>query len=278
MATLEDKILGEKLHNYCSSSEGSDEEEDSPSTKKSQAADSETLPEPGKWDGISKNTGPKGVIKDWQRYKQLENEKRTEQELERIALAKKLTLSVKSALDEEREKAVLEDPEFAELLNDDFLLQYQKQRMQEMLKQNETDTKFGKLIYLNNGEEYLQVIDKENKSVTVIIHIYEDCFEACRTMNTCLQELAKLHEGIKFCCIISSMAGMSREFKNKGVPALLVYKGGALINNFVRITDSLGPSFYMEDVQDFLVEHGLLEDKSCLPLIIKNGTNDSESD
>ena len=28
------------------------------------------------WDGSSANTGPKGVIKDWQRYKQLETEKR----------------------------------------------------------------------------------------------------------------------------------------------------------------------------------------------------------
>ena len=38
-------------------------------------------------------TGPKGVIKDWQRYKQLEAEKRASQSLEKMQLAKKLTLT-----------------------------------------------------------------------------------------------------------------------------------------------------------------------------------------
>ena len=41
-------------------------------------------------------TGPKGVIKDWQRYKQLEAEKRASQSLEKMQLAKKLTLTCRS--------------------------------------------------------------------------------------------------------------------------------------------------------------------------------------
>ena len=75
MATLDDKLLGEKLHYYCSSSE--DEGEDSecggagagPSSGLATTTSTE-------WDGSSANTGPKGVIKDWQRFKQLETEKR----------------------------------------------------------------------------------------------------------------------------------------------------------------------------------------------------------
>lgn len=126
MATLEDKILGEKLHNYCSSSDDSDGDDESGSEKETAntqpTAESPPLAS-NKWEGTSTNTGPKGVIKDWQRYKQLETEKRTEQELERIELAKKLTLTVQSALDEE--KAALDDPELSELLDDDFLLQFQ---------------------------------------------------------------------------------------------------------------------------------------------------------
>ena len=39
------------------------------------------------------NTGPKGVVADWRRYKQLETEKRAENERERLALAKKLALT-----------------------------------------------------------------------------------------------------------------------------------------------------------------------------------------
>ena len=41
-------------------------------------------------------TGPKGVIKDWQRYKQLEAEKRAAQSLEKMQLAKKLTMTCRS--------------------------------------------------------------------------------------------------------------------------------------------------------------------------------------
>lgn len=56
MATLEDKILGEKLHNYCSSSEDSDDE-------KGPSEPNKSPPEtPGKWEGSSTNTGPKGTV------------------------------------------------------------------------------------------------------------------------------------------------------------------------------------------------------------------------
>lgn len=68
MSTLEDKILGEKLQYYCSSSEDegndsadSDKESDS---DKYQGAITESLePSFSEWDGTSSNTGPKGVIK-----------------------------------------------------------------------------------------------------------------------------------------------------------------------------------------------------------------------
>ncbi|XP_018571053.1 phosducin-like protein [Anoplophora glabripennis] len=283
MATLEDKILGEKLHNYCSSSEESDNENsnsDSEEANKQKGATPGTTspPEINKWEGTSTNTGPKGVIKDWQRYKQLENEKREEDERERIELMKKLTLSVQSALDEEREKAALEDPDLAELLSDEFLVKYQKQRMQEMLQQTNHNIKFGDLIFLKNGQEYLDAIDKEHKSVMIIIHIYEDNVEACRAMNACLKVLCKIYENVKFCAIHGSKAGISRQFKTDGVPALLVYKSGNLVGNFVRLSDDLGNDFQPEDVQGHLVEHGLLEDKSCTPVLIKGASSGSDSD
>lgn len=191
--------------------------------------------------------------------------------MERLELMKKLTLTVQSALDEEREKAVMEDPDLAELLTDDFLVTYQKQRMQEMLQQSQHKIKFGELIFLKDGQEYLDAIDKEHKSVTVIIHLYEDHVEACRTMNVCLKSLSKLYDDVKFCAIVGTRAGLSRDFKKNGVPALLIYKGGQVVGNFVRLSDDLGNEFQPEDVQDYLVEHGMIEDKSCTPLLIKKG-------
>ena len=72
MATLDDKLLGEKLHYYCSSSEDEGEEEEETGVR----GGSSSVAPSRDWDGSSANTGPKGVIKDWQRYKQLETEKR----------------------------------------------------------------------------------------------------------------------------------------------------------------------------------------------------------
>lgn len=62
MATLEDKILGEKLHNYCSSSEGSDNEDSGDESRQNKAPAPETKPalDANKWEGSSTNTGPKG--------------------------------------------------------------------------------------------------------------------------------------------------------------------------------------------------------------------------
>ena len=73
MATLDDKLLGEKLHYYCSSSEDEGEEEEEGTGVR---GESSSVAPSRDWDGSSANTGPKGVIKDWQRYKQLETEKR----------------------------------------------------------------------------------------------------------------------------------------------------------------------------------------------------------
>lgn len=68
MATLEDKILNEKLEYYCSSSsedegkdsEASDSEETKPESVNSGEAPSVSCNE---WNGTSSNTGPKGVLR-----------------------------------------------------------------------------------------------------------------------------------------------------------------------------------------------------------------------
>lgn len=135
----------------------------------------------------------------------------------------------------------------------------------------------GDVVTLTDGKSLLKAIDQEHKSVTVIVHIFEENNEACRTMNVCLKHLCQVYENVKFCTIMSSSAGMSKRFKTDGVPALLVYKGGHLVGNFIRISDDLGNDFLSEDVQCFLIEHGMLEDKSLRPFLIR-GNSDNDSD
>ncbi|EFN84295.1 phosducin-like protein [Harpegnathos saltator] len=283
MSTLEDKILGEKLQYYCSSS--SEDENDTGESDKeyddmkyTENTGQYAVPSYSEWEGTSSNTGPKGVIKDWQRYKQLEAEKRELQEKERLQLIKKLSLTCRSALDEEKEKLNETDPDLANLLADEFLLEYQRQRMKEMLSKAEK-LQFGKVINLESTDQFLQAIDEEDKSVTIIVHIYEDNIPGCEAMDGCLISLAEEYPHVKFCRILGLTAALSTQFKKFGTPALLVYKEGQLIGNFVHVTDHLGIDFYSSDVEAFLIEHGILTDKNCIPLIIsKNEIKDSVSE
>lgn len=267
MATLDDKILGEKLQIYCSSSEdegGSDDErsgdeEGNPVIKEACKAE---LPPVNSWSGSASNTGPKGVLEDWRRFKQLEAENRAELEKERIALAKKLTLSVKPEREATEDKKIEEiEDELNELLDEEFLLQYQKQRMQELMSQLQKTPKFGKVITLNTKDEFLEAIDKEDAKVKVVIHIYNHSSQACESMNGCLDVLAADYPDIKFCKIFADVTGMSRHFRSEGVPALLVYKAGQVIGNFVQLSTELGNDFFATDVERFLIEYGMLPEK-----------------
>jgi len=150
--------------------------------------------------------------KDWQRYKQLEVEKRESQEKERLQLIKKLSLTCRSALDEEKEKLNETDPDLANLLTDEFLLEYQRQRMKEMLAKTEK-LRFGKVINLENTNQFLQAIDEEDKSVIVIIHIYEDNVPGCEAMNGCLISLAEEYPYVKFCKILGLLILRLRSLK-----------------------------------------------------------------
>lgn len=283
MATFDDKILGEKLHYYCSSDEEIEDDDDSndenDSDEKTSIKETKLIPsEFREWEGSSTNTGPKGVIKDWQRYKQLENERRDEQAKEKLELFKKLSITCRSTLDDEKEKQREESMEndLQELMNDEFLKEYMQKRMEEMMKVVQNQPRFCMLSKLKNGQEYLDAIEKENPNVTVIIHIYTDDIAGCEAMNGCLQCLAQQYPLVKFCCLEASSAGMSKHFENYGVPALLIYKGGQLIGNFIRLTDEFGVDFYSDDVENFLLEHGMLPDQSLVPAIVRTDDKQEE--
>lgn len=283
MSTLEDKILGERLHYYCSSDSEDEGNDSADSDKESEdvkcVRNEPEISEPSfsKWNGTASNTGPKGVMQDWQRYKELQADKRQAQEREMLKLLEKISLTCRSSLDEEKQKLTQTDPELADLLADEFLLEYQRERMKEMLAKAEKLC-FGTVHNLESAEEFLEAIDNEDKYVTVIVHIYEESIRGCTAMNGCLISLAQDYPNVKFCKILGSTAGLSKHFKKEGVPALLIYKAGHVIGNFVRVTDHLGDDFYEADVEQFLIEHGMLNDKICVPAIIRESEDKSDSD
>lgn len=280
MTTLDDKLLGEKTHYYCSSGD-EDEEPDSDEVQPEKKETATFIPEPelNKWEGSSTNTGPKGVIKDWQRYKQLETERREEQEKERMALVKKLSLTCQSTKDEEKSRQQQEDldADLKELLDDKILEEFKMMHMQQLMEKHSRQSNYGTVLKIQSGQEYLDAVDKADKTTTVVIYIYSGGEKSCKVMYGCFEELAVEYPEVKFCCVEVSIAGLSRHFERRGVPAILIYKNGNLMGNFIRVTDELGDEFVTSDVENYLLEHGMLPDHSLVLSALRN-TRDTGND
>ncbi|XP_060613578.2 phosducin-like protein [Anolis sagrei] len=305
MTTLDDKLLGEKLQYYYSSSEEDDEDEDSEKEDKEEEGPRSALrPEMAvSSDGSAVNTGPKGVIQDWRRFKQLETERREDQAREMKRLVQRLSLSCRSHLDEEedqRRQAELreklgskltlqkcgllrercEEEEAEEEDDEAFLQQYRQQRMEEMRRQlygvgAGAPQQFRRVFELQSGEAFLEAVDGGPRGALVLVHLYEEGVPGAEALDGCMACLAAQYPWAKFCRGRSALVGASPRFAAAALPALLVYKGGELVGNFVRITDQLGLDFFASDLEAFLQECGLLPEKE---VAILGGDGDEEDD
>ncbi|KAH0615602.1 hypothetical protein JD844_005056 [Phrynosoma platyrhinos] len=253
MTTLDDKLLGEKLQYYYSSSEDEDSEKEE-KDEESHSIRDPTIPTEMmvSSDGSAVNTGPKGVINDWRRFKQLETEQREEQCREMERLIKKLSMTCRMLHESADDEA--------------FLQQYRQQRMEEMRQQLHSGQQFKQVFEIQNGEAFLDAVDKGPKNTLVMIHIYEDEVPGSEALDGCMICLAAEYPMVKFCRVRSSLIGTSARFATSALPALLVYKGGELVGNFVRITDQLGEDFFAGDLEAFLQECGLLPEKDLVLL------------
>lgn len=248
MATLEDKILNGPTVHYCDAEDDDirhDEiEQDNldpdvaieSGVRQLSIRDSNNLNarispgvgEDAKWAGVSQNTGPKGVIADHR------------------------NLTRKNNLDPI-------DREIDELLEDDeFLQQYMRSRIAEMESQRNHVPEFGQLYHISSGDEFLKAVDKELPSVLVIVHVYVRFSKPCGAMNQCLSILAEQYKHIKFVTLDASVAGMSENFKENGVPALLAYRNGELVKSLVRLTEELDRNFETEQVRELLKTNNLI--------------------
>ncbi|KAL5014167.1 hypothetical protein ScPMuIL_008437 [Solemya velum] len=129
--------------------------------------------------------------------------------------------------------------------------------------------KFGQVVTLTK-DRFVEAIDREKPQVTVMVHIYEDGVAACEAMNGCLLCLAQEYPTVKFCKIRASEARLSMKFAATGVPALLIYKNGELIGNFIRLSDDLGDDFFATDLESFLQEHSFLPMRDLVNIVIRD--------
>lgn len=244
MSTIEDKILDGPKVDYCESEfkdarvedYGSDDDENrctrnNVSSLFVRPNDEEQSSISRSHIGLSRNTGPKGVIQDCK----------------------------KKALEKYDEVSNVDEleAEFQALLNDDTIL---KEFVNKRLEQRKCETRrtFGQLEHLQDGSQLLDAIDKEDKDVFVIVHLYTRFSRPCSTLNQRLAELAKDMSYIKFVTLDAGVAGLSSDFKEKGVPALLAYKGGNLVKSLVKLEDYVDGDFDTVQLKDLLVDNILL--------------------
>ncbi len=145
---------------------------------------------------------------------------------------------------------------------------YRRHCMQEMHERLSFGPKFDAVFELDNGEAFLDVIEKEHHLTLVVVHIYDDGITGCDALNHCVTCLAAEYSSVKFCRIRASATGADERFSDDVLPALLVYKAGELLGNFMCITKHLKEEFFATDVENFLNEYGLLPEKefaACSP-------------
>nr|XP_023662211.1 phosducin-like isoform X2 [Paramormyrops kingsleyae] len=208
------------------------------------------------------HTGPKGVINDWRKFK-LETEDHDNMPPSKRELLRQMSTPQKPEEFGEKVNRKMSTQEYELIQQEDemCLRKYRRQCMQEMHERLSFGPRFEGVCELENGEAFLDVIEKEHHLTLVAVHVYEDGVPGCEALNSCLDCLAAEYPGIKFCKIRASRTGAGDRFPDDVLPAVLVYKAGELLGNFLHITQHLGEEFFAVDVEAFLNQYGFLPEK-----------------
>uniref|UniRef100_A0A5S6QVW9 Phosducin thioredoxin-like domain-containing protein n=1 Tax=Trichuris muris TaxID=70415 RepID=A0A5S6QVW9_TRIMR len=259
MVSLEDKILGYRGENYCSSSESEEEPEVDLGERAGQTLcdhSSPSLPTHSAFGNTSSaNTGPKGVIEDWRLFRKMKNAETAEAEEKLIQLAKGRSMFCAT---EEDENGIDEITEI--FSNDDDLRQFALKRMEELqIKYAQgSDSHYGTVREVSSKEEMLEIIEDDSTKTTVFVHIYEKDIPGCPAMDESFRDLAAWYPQFNFCRSRASTMGMSLHFRRHGLPTLQVYKNKELVLNVVRLTDHLGDDFDADDLEQLLREYAVI--------------------
>ncbi|CAL8267620.1 unnamed protein product [Arctogadus glacialis] len=206
-------------------------------------------------------TGPKGVINDWRRFK-LES-----MDQESLPPAKRELLRQMSSPQKPQDKSnvnrkmSIQEYELLKEEDEASLKKYRKQCMQEMHEKLSFGPKFEGVHELDSGEAFLEVIEKEHHSTVVVVHIYKAGVKGCEELNGCLDCLVTEYPTVKFCRIDAVASGAGERFSDDVLPTLLVYKAGELLGNFLACCKHLNEEFFATDVEAFLNGYGLLPEK-----------------
>jgi len=142
-----------------------------------------------------------------------------------------------------------EEEEDEDLLDDEFMVEYRRKRLEELQKAQNPTFGFVQSLIRN---DFVNFIDNEKPSVFVIIHLYQDYIPACVKVNKCLASLSMKYTHVKFGKIQSTEA--EANYDDIALPTILVYRGGEVFQCFVRITDEIGVAFDVDHLESLFLK------------------------
>ncbi|KAI8072395.1 thioredoxin-like protein [Gongronella butleri] len=101
---------------------------------------------------------------------------------------------------------------------------------------------------------YVDAIDKEWRTVPVIVHVFDPQLPHCRQLDNILHGLARRYALAKFIRVDAA----DLDFDLVGSPAILAYKSGILVANLIRLDDDVGPVYSEDAIEDLLLRHHAL--------------------
>mmetsp|Transcript_19510 Transcript_19510/g.31944 ORF Transcript_19510/g.31944 Transcript_19510/m.31944 type:complete len:173 (+) Transcript_19510:303-821(+) len=131
---------------------------------------------------------------------------------------------------------------------------YRQKRISEMM-QKAAKAKYGELVQIGEPEYIPEVT--QAKDVWVVVLLFQRGLQACDVVERCLQTLARKFRAVKFLRIIATQA--IRNYPDKNVPTVLVYKDGACRKQFIGIDSFGGLGVTAEDLEWQLHKLGVVE-------------------
>mmetsp|Transcript_25372 Transcript_25372/g.38368 ORF Transcript_25372/g.38368 Transcript_25372/m.38368 type:complete len:284 (-) Transcript_25372:2-853(-) len=205
------------------------------------------------------NTGVKGVIADYKEAQKEEQLQKAEEELDhmqRLQQATQPSIRPRDTAANEMKKHHQgndsDDDDDDE--DDEFLKQFRMQRIAQLQKSNAMPT-FGTLSS-KSPEDYVELVDDMDPRVFVIVHLYEPSMATSRMLHSALDKVAQTMEYAKFIEVNALEANPNLDLIC--LPAILIYKGGKLVNNMIKFTDGLPKAFTVGDVKEALEVAGVV--------------------
>lgn len=135
------------------------------------------------------------------------------------------------------------------------MAEIRRQRRERRLKEMKGSRKFGKLREIGVSE-YVDSIDLEQADIWVVMILTNPEKEASLKVVTAAESCAKKWVHTKFCSIPAKL--VQDDFDAVALPAILLYKGGDLVETIMAVPDVLGGDIQESTVEGLLQAHKVL--------------------